>query len=81
MPDEKLDLLEMLSTELKCQFLSDLRSMVDKRSGEILKLIEPIPLERCTLHTWNDALNYLVCEQPQTTRSEAKELLLRKLRE
>ena len=81
MPDEKLDLLEMLSEELKCPFLSDLHGIVEKRSGDIAALIDPILPERCTLPTWNDALNYLVHEQPQPTQTEAKELLLQKLRE
>lgn len=69
-------LLDLVSIQMGCEYLSDLR-FLDSGQREILaRKLERIPPGDTSLFEWNDALEYLADGPPEQTREAAKERLL-----
>lgn len=53
----RTDLLERLSRDMGCQYLSDLRGM--KHGAQCRLVLSKIPADDYTVKTWNDAIYYI----------------------
>lgn len=69
-------LLDLLSIQMKCEYLSDLRFLSpEQRRCLAHKLKCLIPREE-DVREWNDALTYLTDAPPEATAQAAKERLV-----
>lgn len=72
-------LLDLLSIQMKCEYLSDLRFLTQGQRRYLAQKLERLtPMER-DIREWNDALEYLTGALPEDTAQAAKERLVRLL--
>lgn len=71
-----LPLLEYLSYQAGCAYLSDLRYISGWRRARLARVLEEIPAEAADLRTWNDALDYLAQAGPERTAEDARARLI-----
>lgn len=75
-------LLDFLSDDMRCLYLSDLEFMKDRKridmAGEIQR---NFPAESASLFEWNDALSYLTGAGPEKTAEAAREKLIQLLKD
>lgn len=71
-----LPLLEYLSYQAGCAYLSDLRYISGWRRARLARVLEEIPAEAADLRTWNDALDYLAQAGPEQTAETARARLI-----
>ena len=72
-------LLELLSIQMGCMYLSDLRFLsLEQRRYLAQKLDRLTPREE-DVREWNDALGYLTGASPEETAQAAKEQLVKLL--
>lgn len=72
-------LLDLLSIQMGCMYLSDLRFLsLEQRCYLAQRLNRLTPREK-DLRDWNDALNYLTGAPPMDTAQAAKEQLVQLL--
>ena len=71
-----LPLLEYLSYQAGCAYLSDLRYISGWRRARLARVLEEIPAEAADLRAWNDALEYLAGAQPEPTAETARMRLI-----
>ena len=71
-----LPLLEYLSYQAGCAYLSDLRYISGWRRARLARVLEEIPAETADLRTWNDALDYLAQAGPEQTAETARARLI-----
>ena len=77
--EQKQDLLEKLSQDLDCLYLSDLRSPL--RAGELERAAENLNAAAYSLREWADAINYITGQDKEfQSPQEAKNYLCRSLK-
>jgi len=72
----ELSLLDLLSLQMNCTYLSDLRGLDDGLRAMMSRRLEQLPARAEELHDWNDALEYLTGAPPEETAQAAKERLI-----
>lgn len=69
-------LLDLLSIQMGCMYLSDLRFLSQEQRRYLAQRLERLtPLEQ-DIREWNDALDYLTDALPEDTAQAAKERLV-----
>ena len=69
-------LLDLLSIQMKCEYLSDLRSLSPEQYRYLAhKLSQMVPHEE-DIRDWNDALDYLTGKPPEKTAEAARDKLV-----
>ena len=71
-----LPLLEYLSYQAGCAYLSDLRYISGWQKARLVRVLDEIPAEAADLRTWNDALDYLAQAGPEQTAETARARLI-----
>lgn len=74
-----LPLLEYLSYQAGCAYLSDLKYIDSWQRARLARVLEKIPAGAADLRTWNDALDYLAQAPPEQAAEDARALLITKL--
>ena len=72
----KTDLLEALSIQADCAYLSDLKHLVGLRRARLVRALERVPPDAAELREWNDALEYLTGTQPCADAEQARAALI-----
>lgn len=75
----KQTLLDALSGQAGCTYLSDLHSLNDWQRLRLARGLERIPADAAGLQEWNDALEYLSGDPPQETAQAAREQMIHAL--
>ena len=55
----RMSLLDAMSIQMGCAYLSDLRFLNSEQQRRLAQALEKIPADSATLFEWNDALEYL----------------------
>jgi len=72
-----LSLLDILSLQMGCDYLSDLRFLDHIQRAELAKKLRNLPARDTDLHDWNGALQYLTGDnRPRATAEQAKSALI-----
>lgn len=71
-----LHLLELLSMQMRCLYLSDLRSLTPDQKKSLLLKLENIEPKDEDIREWNDTLEYLVGAPPENTAKLARRRLM-----
>ena len=71
-----LHLLEFLSIQTRCLYLSDLRSLSPSQRKGLLLKIESIEPKDEDIREWNEALEYLAGAPPENTAELARKRLM-----
>ena len=69
-------LLDLLSIQMKCEYLSDLRFLSQEQRQYLAHKLECLTPREEDLREWNDALTYLTDAPPEATAQAAKERLV-----
>lgn len=69
-------LLELLSIQMGCTYLSDLRFLSPKQRRQLARKLKRLTPRESDTREWNDVLTYLTGAQPATTALAAKERLI-----
>ena len=69
-------LLDLLSIQMKCEYLSDLRFLSPDQRRYLAQRLERLTPREEDVWEWNDALNYLTGAPPEDTAQAAKERLV-----
>ena len=69
-------LLDLLSIQMKCEYLSDLRFLSPEQRQYLAHKLECLTPREEDIREWNDALTYLTDAPPETTAQAAKERLV-----
>lgn len=69
-------LLELMSTQMGCTYLSDLRFLSPAQRQHLAWEVERLVPQEGDVRDWNDALDYLTGATPEETASAAKEQLV-----
>lgn len=73
----RLPLLDYLTYRMECMYISNLRFLNKLEIRRLIKEIEEIPADACSLWEWNDALCYLVHQNvPEKIVESAREKLI-----
>lgn len=73
----RLPLLDYLTYRMECMYISNLRFLNRLEIRRLIKEIEEIPADACSLWEWNDALCYLVHQNlPEKTPESAHTKLI-----
>lgn len=75
----ELSLLDLMSMQMGCAYLSDLRSLDKERRAILAHRLERMEAREEDLRDWNDALKYLANAPPEQTAQAAKERLVEDL--
>ena len=75
----KIDLLDALSIQADCRYLSDLKYLDEWQRMRLARELERVPSDAADLKEWNDALQYLSRDAPQKTAEAARERLIQSL--
>lgn len=75
----KQSLLDLLSIQMECRYLSDLRFLPSKQRRRLAQKLEQLTPREEDVREWNDALVYLTGAPPQNTAQAAKEQLVQLL--
>ena len=60
----KIDLLDALSIQADCTYLSDLHHLNDWQRTRLVRALEQTPSDAAELREWNDALEYFTGARP-----------------
>ena len=69
-------LLEFLSAQAGCDYLSDLHFLQEGQRRHLAEAIEKTSSQAFSLRCWNDALFYLTGKVPEATQEAARSSLL-----
>lgn len=69
-------LLDLLSIQMGCMYLSDLRFLSLEQRRHLAGRLELLTLLEKDIREWNDALDYLTGAPPEDTAQAAKERLV-----
>lgn len=69
-------LLELLSIQMGCEYLSDLRFLTIPQKNYLARTLKPLSPKREDLRDWNEALTYLTGAPEEKTALAAKERLI-----
>ena len=72
----KIDLLEALSIQADCTYLSDLKHLDGLRRARLVRALERVPPGAAELREGNDALEYLTGAQPRADAEQARAALI-----
>ena len=72
----ELSLLDLLTLQMNCTHLSDLRFLDGGQRAMLAHRLERLPAKAEDLRDWNDALEYLTGSPPEETAQAAKERLI-----
>lgn len=72
----KIDLLDALSIQLDCAYLSDLHHLNDWQRTRLIRALEQTPSDAAELRERNDALEYLTGARPRADAEEARSALI-----
>lgn len=73
-------LLDVIATELCCDYLSDLKYLNGFSRVRAARFIDKaIPAEDASLNEWNEALSYLTNAPAEKTQAEARQRLIESL--
>lgn len=75
----ELSLLDALSMQADCLYLSDLKHLDGWQRSRLARALERVPSAAADLAEWNDALSYLSNAPPQATAEAAREELIQAL--
>lgn len=73
-------LLDLIAGQMGCDFLSDLRFLNSTQRAELAQKLEKLSANAFGLHDWNDALEYMAGQPSEQSAAEAREALLRCLK-
>ena len=73
-------LLDLIAGQMGCDFLSDLRFLNSTQRAELAQKLEKLSADAFGLHDWNDALEYMAGQPSEQSAAEAREALLRCLK-
>lgn len=73
---KRIALLDMMSIQMRCEYLSDLRYLDYEQRAFLAKKVAQLSPEDADLHDWNDALEYMAQAPPERTAKAAKEQLV-----
>lgn len=76
MTAEQSLLLDLLSFQMGCMYLSDLRFLSPEQRGYLAQRLDRLRPRQEDIREWNDALNYLTGAPPEDTARAAKERLV-----
>lgn len=76
----RYSLLDLLSIQMKCDYLSDLRFLSPEQRRYLTQKLERLTPREEDARDWNDALSYLTGEAPKATSQVAKDRLVKLLR-
>lgn len=69
-------LLDLLSIQMGCMYLSDLRFLSQEQRRYLAQRLERLTPWEADIRDWNDALDYLTGAPPEDTAQAAKERLV-----
>ena len=69
-------LLDLLSIQMKCEYLSDLRFLSSEQRRCLAHKLKYLTPREEDVREWNDALTYLTDAPPEPTARAAKERLV-----
>lgn len=69
-------LLDLLSIQMGCMYLSDLRFLSPEQRRYLAQRLDRLTPRQEDIREWNDALDYLTGEPPEDTAQAAKERLV-----
>lgn len=69
-------LLDLLSIQMKCEYLSDLRFLSQEQRRCLAHKLKCLTPREEDVREWNDALTYLTDAPPEPTARAAKERLV-----
>ena len=69
-------LLDLLSIQMKCEYLSDLRFLSVEQRRYLAQRLDRLTPREEDVWEWNDALNYLTGAPPEDTAQAAKARLI-----
>ena len=69
-------LLDLLSIQMGCMYLSDLRFLSLERRRYLAQRLDRLTPRETDIREWNDALDYLTGAPPEDTAQAAKERLV-----
>lgn len=72
-------LLDLLSIQMKCDYLSDLRFLTQEQRQYLAQKLERLTPREEDIRDWNDALVYLANVPPETSAHGAKTRLVQHL--
>lgn len=73
----RMSLLEAMSIQMGCAYLSDLRFLDGVQRGILAEKLESIPARAADLRDWNDALEYLTRNsRPMADAEQARAALI-----
>ena len=70
----------LIARQMGCDFLSDLRFLNSTQRAELAQKLEKLSANAFGLHDWNDALEYMAGQPSEQSAAEAREALLRCLK-
>ena len=73
-------LLDLLSIQMGCMYLSDLRLLSPEQRRYLAQKLDQLTPREEDVREWNDALGYLTGASPEETAQAAKEQLVKLLR-
>lgn len=73
-------LLDFLSIQMRCMYLSDLRFLSPEQRRYLAQKLDQLTPREEDVREWNDALDYLTGAPPEETTQAAKEQLVKLLR-
>ena len=72
-------LLDLLSIQMGCMYLSDLRFLSLERRRYLAQRLDRLTPRETDIREWNDALDYLTGAPPEKTAQAARERLIHAL--
>lgn len=72
-------LLELLSVQMGCRYLSDLRFLSPEQRCRLAQKLTALPAREDKVRDWNAALTYLSGAPPEKSAQAAKEHLIQSL--
>lgn len=72
----KMDLLDALTLQADCDYLSDLKHLNDWQKIRLARELAKVPTDAAALKEWNDALEYLTGAQPCANAEQARAALI-----
>lgn len=75
----EIPLLDALSIQADCMYLSDLHYLDKWQRMRLVRTLEQVPADAASLEEWNNALQYLAQQPPEETAAAAREQLIQSL--
>lgn len=76
MMHEKMSLLDVMAAQMGCEYLSDLRYLDSGQRAALAEKLGELAPKASDLRDWNDALEYLTGQPPQSSTEQARAALI-----